>query len=57
MNQNVNNNIQCSVNSCAYHDAKNYCTLKQIKVGCCDSSPTSPRGTECDSFQVNTQAK
>ncbi len=58
MNQNnVNSNIQCSVSSCAYHNPKNYCSLNQIKVGCCDSTPTSCRGTECASFQVNTQSK
>ena len=51
----INNNIQCSVSSCAYHDPKNYCTLNQIKVGCCDSDPTTNRGTECDSFKVQSK--
>lgn len=55
MDQNhVNSNIQCSVSSCAYHNPKNYCSLNQIKVGCCDCNPTSCRGTECASFQMGT---
>ena len=58
MNQNnANSNIQCSVSSCAYHNPKNYCSLNQIKVGCCDSSPATSKETECASFQVNTQSK
>ncbi len=55
MDNSINNNIQCSVSNCAYHDPKNYCTLNQIKVGCCDSDPTSCRGTECDSFKVQSK--
>lgn len=58
MNQNhINNNIQCSVSSCSYHDPKNYCTLNQIKVGCCDSSPCTCRETECASFEMSRDAK
>ena len=57
MNNEINSNIQCSVSSCAYHNPKNYCSLNQIKVGCCDSSPATSRETECASFQVNTQSK
>ena len=58
MDQNhVNSNIQCSVSSCAYHNPQNSCSLNQIKVGYCDNVPTSPRGTECASFQVNSKAK
>ena len=34
-----NSNIQCTVNSCAYHNPQNYCSLSQIKVGCTDASP------------------
>ena len=33
-----NSNIQCTVNSCAYHNPQNYCSLSQIKVGCTDAS-------------------
>ena len=54
---NANSNIQCSVSSCAYHNPKNYCSLNQIKVGCCDSVPTSTRGTECASFEVSSKVK
>ena len=49
-----NSNIQCSVTSCAHHTPQNYCSLSQIKVGCCDSVPTSCRGTECASFKIVT---
>ena len=49
-----NRNIQCSVDTCAYHNTKNFCTLEQIKVGCCDSVPTTCRGTECASFQIQS---
>lgn len=50
----INGSIQCSVNTCAFHNGKNYCTLEQIKVGCCDSVPTTSRGTECASFQIES---
>ena len=33
-----NSNIQCTVNSCAYHNPQNYCSLSQIKV----AAPTPP---------------
>lgn len=49
----VNSNIQCTVSSCAYHSPKNYCSLDQIKVGCCDASPCNCRETECASFELN----
>lgn len=49
-----NNNIQCTVNSCAYHNPQNYCSLNQIKVGCCSSCPTDCESTECASFQLST---
>lgn len=39
--KNCNSNIQCTVNSCAYHNPKNYCSLNQIKVGCTDASPAT----------------
>lgn len=43
-----NSNIQCTVNSCAYHNPQNY----QIKVGCTDASPCNCRETECASFEL-----
>ena len=53
MNQNHNPSIKCSVSSCAHHcEGQNYCTLNEIKVGCCDSSATSCASTECASFQL-----
>ena len=47
-----NSSIHCTVENCAYHAPKNCCSLKSINVGCCDSSPTSGKGTECASFQL-----
>ena len=47
-----NSNIQCTVNSCAYHNPQNYCSLSQIKVGCTDASPCNCRETECASFEL-----
>ena len=44
--------IHCTVENCAYHAPQNCCSLKSINVGCCDSSPTSCKGTECASFQL-----
>ena len=36
-NNTINQSIKCSVKSCAYHGCdKDYCTLNEIKVGCCD---------------------
>ena len=53
MNQNHKPSIKCSVSSCAHHcEGQNYCTLNEIKVGCCDSSATSCASTECASFQL-----
>lgn len=53
MNKTPNNSIKCSVNSCAYHcGEQNYCTLNEIKVGCCDSNVTNCASTECASFQL-----
>lgn len=54
MNKNVNHSIQCSVTSCAYHaDAQDYCTLNEIKVGCCKAKPTCCDNTECASFELD----
>ena len=53
MNKTPNNSIKCSVNSCAYHcGEQNYCTLNEIKVGCCDSNVTNCASAECASFQL-----
>ena len=35
--ENINKNIECSVNSCAYH-RDHHCTLNAIQVGCCDAN-------------------
>lgn len=49
----ANNSIKCSVKSCAYHcDEQNYCSLNEIKVGCCDPSVTNCGSTECASFEL-----
>lgn len=46
-------NVHCTVTNCAHHQApKNSCSLNQIQVGCCDSMPTSCKGTQCGSFQM-----
>ena len=53
MNKTPNNSIRCSVNRCAYHcGEQNYCTLNEIKVGCCDANVTNCANTECASFQL-----
>lgn len=51
-NKAANNSIKCSVTSCAHHcHDKNYCTLGEIKVGCCDPTVTDCSDTECSSFR------
>lgn len=53
MNQNVNHSIKCSVNNCSHHaGSQDYCTLNEIKVGCCKSQATTCDGTECASFAL-----
>ena len=47
-----NSSIHCTVANCAYHAPQNCCSLKSINVGCCDSAPTSCKGTEWASFQL-----
>lgn len=47
---NCNPCIKCSVSNCAYHAPENCCSLSEIKVGCCDCTPTKADGTECCSF-------
>lgn len=51
--ENANPSIKCSVNSCAYHNGQaQSCTLKEIKVGCCDSNVCDCENTECASFKL-----
>ena len=53
MNQTPNNSIKCSVTNCAHHcGGQNYCTLHEIKVGCCEPNATKCASTECASFQL-----
>ena len=50
---NINSNIQCSVNTCTHHaNAQDYCTLNTIKVGCCAPQPERCDSTECASFKA-----
>ncbi len=56
MNDRANPSIRCSVASCAYHCGdKNYCSLNEIKVGCCESSATNCASTECASFELGNK--
>lgn len=51
----ANSNIRCSVKSCANHcEGQNYCSLNEIKVGCCDPTVSSCAATECASFQLGS---
>ena len=52
MNDQANHSIKCSVSSCAHHCNTNYCTLNEIKVGCCDSTVKQCSSTECASFEL-----
>ena len=53
--ENTNPSIRCSVNSCAYHNGQTQgCTLKEIKVGCCDPSVAKCDQTQCASFDLGT---
>lgn len=53
MSDMTNQSIHCSVSSCAHHAAgQDYCTLKEIKVGCCDNSVAKCDQTECASFHL-----
>ena len=55
MNQNVNHSIKCSVASCVHHSgAQEYCTLNEIKVGCCRAKATFCDNTECASFELDS---
>ncbi|MPM02031.1 hypothetical protein SDC9_48276 [bioreactor metagenome] len=51
--KNPNSSIKCSVSSCAFHcDDRSYCSLNEIKVGCCDLNVTDSAATECASFKL-----
>ena len=53
MSWNVNPSIKCSVTSCSHHCCdKDYCSLNEIKVGCCDKAVTNCASTECASFEL-----
>ena len=55
-NKSCNTSIQCTVDTCAYHNApQNGCSLQSIKVGCCGSAPTKCEGTECASFKLSAR--
>lgn len=48
-----NDNIKCTVTTCAYHSkTQNYCSLPEIQVGCSCGNVTDCRGTECASFRL-----
>ncbi len=52
-NNTINQSIKCSVKSCAYHGCdKDYCTLNEIKVGCCDPTVGCCDQTQCASFHL-----
>lgn len=54
--EHANHSIKCSVSSCAHHDcAVDYCTLNEIKVGCCAAEVANCEATECASFQLGGQ--
>ncbi len=53
MNRNANPSIKCSVTSCSHHcNDQDFCSLNEIKVGCCDPSVTNCASTECASFEL-----
>lgn len=52
--KNANENIKCSVSSCAYHNAaKSVCSLSSIKVGTCGPASKDCACTECASFELD----
>ncbi|MCI5690391.1 MAG: DUF1540 domain-containing protein [Clostridiales bacterium] len=51
---NANNNIRCSVSSCAHHNgAQSVCSLSSIQVGCCGPSSKECSCTECASYELS----
>jgi len=58
MNNNANPSIKCSVSTCAHHcTGRDYCSLDEIKVGCCDPSVTNCGSTECASFELSAHGQ
>jgi len=56
-NRNANFSIKCSVSSCTHHCRdKNYCSLEEIRVGCCDPTVTDSADTECASFKMGSKS-
>lgn len=48
-----NSNIGCSVNECRHHSPdKNYCTLQQVQIGKTQTTSTTSKDTDCESFEV-----
>ena len=47
----INKNIECTVNSCAYH-REHHCTLNAIKVGHSAANVGKCDQTECASFRL-----
>ena len=47
----INKNIECSVNSCAYH-REHHCTLNAIQVGHTEANVGKAAQTECASFRL-----
>ncbi|MBO5290319.1 MAG: DUF1540 domain-containing protein [Clostridia bacterium] len=53
MNDNKNNSIGCTVESCKYHcTGSDYCTKNAIKVGACNCNVNSVDATCCQSFEA-----
>lgn len=50
MNNQPNQNIHCSVNTCRYH-TNAHCSLDQIRVGNTNQSAEHAAATECNSFE------
>lgn len=52
-NQQKNNSIGCTVESCKYHcQSANYCTKNAIEVGACNINAKSVDNTCCQSFEA-----
>lgn len=52
-NNNKNNSIGCTVESCKFHcNGADYCTKNVIEVGACNCDPKSVDATCCQSFEA-----
>ncbi|MCD8391512.1 MAG: DUF1540 domain-containing protein [Firmicutes bacterium] len=50
-----NTSIKCTVDQCRYHcPTADYCSLKEIQVGCHEPNPTVSECTDCCSFQLKS---